>query len=875
VGDSSDDDWDDDDVDGVVGRNTSASAASLSAFKAGQGDGNENDADIIVTEVKGKFALVDYPHTRENCVATKPSFGTEKHCNNCYCMVCDTLVGECEEWARHCKAVYADPTWRAERAAKKARNVLLATAAAVPGDGGSSAAASAACTDLDSLHEAGPAGARCHYRRRKHKTPAKGGKFCSCTACYSAHEAAMMPFSCEALLKAVERVYPEEAACPAGLHVPSLRHYQKQTLAFMLANERAPASSSTVGSVKGTWRMLYNSGSGWGSFERRPTSTTVKMPIRGGWVCDEVGMGKTMCCIGVVLANPCADASTAADIVAFGKWKARKDDIDQTIGSKAVDCLDRFSALAESDTMYSEMRAARRPFFEMYKAVMESGYEAEFGSPRSFTERDIEVGFCYRFMPKEAQERMKNAVTAVRDAHNLAIQKAKTAAIVANDAVAAAYAKLPTRPSIKLKATVVIAPPTLLGQWRDEIAKFAPSLTVYALHKSTSVADWKAFTSDPNTAARSADVILISNRGSGGLVNRYGEWRNEFMGDECFRFHRIIVDEAHLGITAATKLGFQAPLRWAVTGTPASKSAGDLTKVAKWLGHSELAMALESPECAKPKVRNEIYAATFGPLKSLMIRHTKAMQIAGADALKLPDMESTTVWLDMSAGELAYYISARERVCRTDLYALPRRGLSLDYRGHTIGQVEFALARGDCNVRNACFGATQSKMEALAASLAQLQKSEPAFQVIVFTQSREAHKMLVAMVKGLGIKTLELSSTTQMSKRHDAIRAFQETGERVARVLVATIRQGSCGCTLTAATRVYLMEPCLDPAHEVQAAGRIHRIGQTKECMVTRFCFRNSYEEAVTELHAQFRANTVAIENQKLPPAAVKLLTSK
>jgi hypothetical protein len=46
------------------------------------------------------------------------------------------------------------------------------------------------------------------------------------------------------------------------------------------------------------------------------------------------------------------------------------------------------------------------------------------------------------------------------------------------------YTALGKRPSIKLKATVVIAPPTLLGQWRDEFRKFAPSLKVYCLHKA-------------------------------------------------------------------------------------------------------------------------------------------------------------------------------------------------------------------------------------------------------------------------------------------------------------------------------------------------------------------------------------------------------
>jgi E3 ubiquitin-protein ligase SHPRH len=38
----------------------------------------------------------------------------------------------------------------------------------------------------------------------------------------------------------------------------------------------------------------------------------------------------------------------------------------------------------------------------------------------------------------------------------------------------------------------------------------------------------------------------------------------------------------------------------------------------------------------------------------------------------------------------------------------------------------------------------------------------------------------------------------------------------------------------------YLMEPCVDPAHEVQAAGRIHRLGQSKDVLVKRFCYRAS-----------------------------------
>ena len=77
----------------------------------------------------------------------------------------------------------------------------------------------------------------------------------------------------------------------------------------------------------------------------------------------------------------------------------------------------------------------------------------------------------------------------------------------------------------------------------------------------------------------------------------------------------------------------------------------------------------------------------------------------------------------------------------------------------------------------------------------------------------------------------------KLRERHAAIRDFQfSQGGRqaAAKVFVITMKTGSVGITLTAATRVYLMEPCLDPAMEVQAAGRIHRLGQTRDVFVKR-----------------------------------------
>ena len=74
------------------------------------------------------------------------------------------------------------------------------------------------------------------------------------------------------------------------------------------------------------------------------------------------------------------------------------------------------------------------------------------------------------------------------------------------------------------------------------------------------------------------------------------------------------------------------------------------------------------------------------------------------------------------------------------------------------------------------------------------------------------------------------------------------------------------GITLTAANKVYLMEPALDPATEAQAAGRIHRLGQTREVLIKRFCFRETVEEAVCELHAKIKSGEGAARRLRAPP---------
>lgn len=68
------------------------------------------------------------------------------------------------------------------------------------------------------------------------------------------------------------------------------------------------------------------------------------------------------------------------------------------------------------------------------------------------------------------------------------------------------------------------------------------------------------------------------------------------------------------------------------------------------------------------------------------------------------------------------------------------------------------------------------------------------------------------------------------------------------KVLLATISCGGIGLDLTAASRVYIMEPQWNPMSESQAVDRVYRLGQKKEVTTIRYIMKGSYEEMVVKL---------------------------
>ena len=219
----------------------------------------DRDEDLEIVGSKGANALADFPHARENCVTCPFAFEPAKHCANCYCFVCDAPASACTTWARHCRATHSSAQWRAEREAKRNGGAApppeppLARAFAPAAAGGAGGAASRVSALPPLAPYAGPA-------------------------------PAVPEFTVSALVESVVRVLPVEVDPPTARFRTALRHYQRQSLGFCLERERLPVADA----------QLHGK------------------PCRGGFLCDEMGMGKTAVLIALVVANPCA-APTGRD----------------------------------------------------------------------------------------------------------------------------------------------------------------------------------------------------------------------------------------------------------------------------------------------------------------------------------------------------------------------------------------------------------------------------------------------------------------------------------------------------------------------------------------------------------------------------------
>ncbi|KFU94994.1 Helicase-like transcription factor, partial [Chaetura pelagica] len=159
---------------------------------------------------------------------------------------------------------------------------------------------------------------------------------------------------------------------------------------------------------------------------------------------------------------------------------------------------------------------------------------------------------------------------------------------------------------------------------------------------------------------------------------------------------------------------------------------------------------------------------------------------------------------------------------------------------------------------------SSSKINALMHALIELRKENPAAKCLVVSQFTTFLSLIENPLKELGFAFTRLDGSMTQKKRVEAIQCFQSSQAGSPTVMLLSLKAGGVGLNLTAASRVFLMDPAWNPAAEDQCFDRCHRLGQKHNVVITKFIVKDSVEE-----------NMLKIQNKKRKLAAGAFATKK
>ncbi|MGW3932159.1 SNF2-related protein [Streptomyces microflavus] len=398
--------------------------------------------------------------------------------------------------------------------------------------------------------------------------------------------------------------------------------------------------------------------------------------------------------------------------------------------------------------------------------------------------------------------------------------------------------------------TLIICPASMITGWEREIGRFAPATAVRRYHGAERTLEDLA-----------GDTVVITTYQT---LLRDGE----ILAAQPFDL--VVADEAqqvknHLSATARILRGLTCHARVALTGTPLENQLEDIWALMDWLNPGLFGtLRLFNERYGIPVEQDPVHSAATARLARLLGPFMLRRKKSDAHILQeLPEKVTTHRFVRLSSEQVALYEAVAhetmERIRSSE--AIQRRGLVL-----TLLQ----QLRQICNtpahyLRESpspegydpeAAAARSGKLAALDELLAQIRESGES--ALLFTNYAAMGRLLVTHLAARGIASpLFFHGQIPPGRaRQRLVDAFQN---RHSPVMVLTIKAAGTGLTLTEASHVVLFDRPWNPAVELQAIDRAHRIGQTKSLQVHYLTSEFSIEDRIDALLQHKRALAEAV----------------
>ena len=378
---------------------------------------------------------------------------------------------------------------------------------------------------------------------------------------------------------------------------------------------------------------------------------------------------------------------------------------------------------------------------------------------------------------------------------------------------------------------LIVAPTTLVFNWLDELARFAPDLKCIN------------FTGSGRTRLREslakAHVIVTS----------YALLIAELPTLQMFDYDLLVLDEAQwvknpLAQTARAARTLRAPHKLAVTGTPLENHLGEL-----W-AHMDLVMPgylgdyRSFNRAIRVPVEQHQDDRRLKGLRQLtapfVLRRTKA-----AVAPELPEKSETVLRVAMAAEQRSLYESLRLSLSCEVREALAHYSQE---QSHIVVLAALMRLRQVCCdprlIERSDCAPGSAKLDTLLQLLQSLR--EEGRSVLVFSQFTSMLELMSEALRAARLNHTVLTGNTD--DRRIPVRSFQ-SGE--VGILLASLKAGGLGLNLTAADVVIHYDPWWNPAVERQAEDRAHRIGRELPVFVYKLICEDTIEEKIAAMKAR------------------------
>ncbi|KAJ9503488.1 DNA repair protein rad16 [Exophiala xenobiotica] len=149
---------------------------------------------------------------------------------------------------------------------------------------------------------------------------------------------------------------------------------------------------------------------------------------------------------------------------------------------------------------------------------------------------------------------------------------------------------------------------------------------------------------------------------------------------------------------------------------------------------------------------------------------------------------------------------------------------------------------------------SSTKIEMLVYDLYKLRSKKQTHKSIVFSQFTSMLQLVQWRLQKSGFSTVLLDGSMSPAQRQKSIDHFMNNVD--CEVFLVSLKAGGVALNLTEASRVYIIDPWWNPAAEWQSADRCHRIGQRRPCVITRLVIEDSVESRMVLLQEK-KANMI------------------